>query len=174
MLEIRLARPDEFQTVKDFYWDLIEKTENSQFQPGWQKGVYPTDEFLMESLESGELYVGFLDGELVTCMIVNHKYNDGYNSVKWSVDAADDELVVIHALGVDPDFSNRGIAKEMVKFVIDTAKKNGLKTIRLDVLGGNIPAEKAYTKMGFKYLKTLSMFYEDTGWTDYMAFELIL
>ncbi len=42
------------------------------------------------------------------------------------------------------------------------------------VLGGNIPAERTYTKMGFKYLKTLSMFYEDTGWTDYMVFELIL
>lgn len=136
--------------------------------------MYPTDEFLTESLESGELYVGFLDGRLVTCMIVNHKYNDGYNEVEWSIDAADNELVVIHALSVDPDFTNRGIAKEMVRFAIDVAKKNGLKTIRLDVLGGNIPAEKAYTKMGFKNLKTLSMFYEDAGWTDYMAFELIL
>ena len=45
------------------------------------------------------------------------------------------------------------------------------KAIRLDVLKGNLPAEKLYTGLGFKYLHTLKMFYEDTGWTDYELYE---
>lgn len=49
-----------------------------------------------------------------------------------------------------------------------------MKTIRLDVLEGNIPAERAYLKMGFQYLDTIQMFYEDTGWTNYKAFEYIV
>lgn len=49
-----------------------------------------------------------------------------------------------------------------------------MKLIRLDVLGENVPAEKAYTKMGFQYLDTIQMFYEDTGWTDYKVFEFIV
>lgn len=45
---------------------------------------------------------------------------------------------------------------------------------RLDVLGGNIPAEKAYTRMGFVYRGTINMFYEDTGWTGYRLFEYVV
>ena len=36
-----------------------------------------------------------------------------------------------------------------------------------DFLKGNIPAERLYSSMGFKYLHTLPMYYEDTGVTDY-------
>ena len=62
----------------------------------------------------------------------------------------------------------------MVQFAIDAARENGQKVIRLDVLKGNVPAEKLYAERGFKYLHTLPMFYEDTGWTDYELYELRL
>lgn len=81
---------------------------------------------------------------------------------------------LIHALGVHPMYSGKGIAKQMVQKVIDMACENKIKTIRLDVLGGNIPAERAYTKMGFVYCDTVKMFYEDTGWTDYKLYEYIV
>lgn len=81
---------------------------------------------------------------------------------------------MIHVLGVHPAFANRGAAKQMVKKVIDTARENNVKTIRLDVLEGNIPAEKVYRKMGFRYVDTIPMFYEDTGWTDFRLFEYII
>lgn len=71
------------------------------------------------------------------------------------IDAMGDELLVIHALGVNSMFSGKGIAKQMVQQVIKIAHENNIKTIRLDVLEGNIPAEKAYTKMGFIYLDTI-------------------
>ncbi len=49
-----------------------------------------------------------------------------------------------------------------------------MKAIRLDVLKGNLPAEKLYSGLGFRYLHTLNMFYEDTGWTDYELYEYTL
>ena len=62
--------------------------------------------------------------------------------IKWSVDAEDSELFVIHALWVHPMYSGKGIAKQMVQKIIDIACENKIKTIRLDVLGGNIPSER--------------------------------
>lgn len=44
-------------------------------------------------------------------MVVNHAYNEGYRSVAWGVEAADDELLVIHALGVRRACSGRGLAR---------------------------------------------------------------
>lgn len=115
-----------------------------------------------------------MDGQIASCMVVKHDYNDGYKGIQWSVEATDSELFVIHALGVHPLFAGKGIAKQRVRQVIKIAQENSVKTIRLDVLGGNIPAEKAYIKMGFIHLDTIQMFYEDTGWTDYKLFEFIV
>ena len=58
--------------------------------------------------------------------------------------------------------------------VIAMAAQNGIKTVRLDVLEGNLSAEKAYTKVGFRYVETARMFYEDTGWTNYKLYEYIV
>lgn len=44
----------------------------------------------------------------------------------------------------------------------------------IHALGGNVPAEKLYTRMGFQYMDTLQMYYEDTGWTDYELYEYVL
>lgn len=174
MLQFRAANQEDYIHVRDFYYSLIDEMADAAYKPGWEKDVYPTQEFLMESISRGELYIGELDGRIASCMVVNHAYNDGYKSVSWSVEAKDSELFVIHALGVHPLFSGKGIAKQMVQKVIEKAGRNGIKAIRLDVLEGNIPAEKAYTKLGFVYRGTIQMFYEDTGWTNFRLFEFVL
>lgn len=170
-LNIRCADSGDYPEVRDFYYSLIEAMENAEYKPGWEKDVYPTQDFLIKSIDSGELFLAELDGNLASCMVVNHEYNDGYKGVNWSVQAQDSELLVIHALGVHPEYTGKGIAKKMVRTVIEAARENGIKTIRLDVLEGNLPAEKAYTGLGFVYRDTLKMFYEDTGWTNYRLFE---
>ena len=174
MLNIRAAKQAEYETVRAFYDSLIDSMEGSPFHPGWEKGIYPAYEYLMDSIEKGQLYCGWLDGQIVSCMIVNHEYNEGYRALKWSVNPPDCQLLVIHTLGVDSRFSGRGIAREMVRFVIAFAKEQKIPTIRLDVLEGNLPAERAYRAVGFQYAGTVPMYYEDTGWTNYKAFELLL
>ena len=75
-------------------------------------------------------------------------------------------------LGVHSDFAGQGLAKEMVRFAIGTAKTAGMKAIRLDVLKGNVPAERLYEDLGFIYVDTLKLFYEDTGRVDFELYEL--
>lgn len=174
MLQIRVADPKDYMKVREFYYSLTDAMEHAEFKPGWKKDVYPSQDFLLTSIRYGELYIGESDDGMAACMVVNHEYNDGYQQVKWLTEAEDGELLVIHALGVHPDVSGRGIAKKMVRHVMETARKNNLKAIRLDVLEGNVPAEAAYISVGFQYIDTLSMFYEDTGWTRYKLFEYVL
>ena len=174
MLEIRPATETEYPAVKGFYDSLIDAMENAEFGPGWKKDIYPAPEFLIESIRSGELYIGVMDEIIVSCMILNHECNDGYKEIKWSVDAKASEVFIIHALGVAPKFGKRGIAKEMVRKALDVAYRNSVKVLRLDVLRGNTPAVKAYTKMGFQSMGMVQMFYEDTGWADFEMFECVL
>lgn len=175
MLKIRAAVSEDYARVREFYDSLIDAMKDAEFKPGWEKGVYPSQAFLLRSIENGELYIGEADdGQIASCMVANHEYNDGYRNVRWSVDAADHELFIIHALGVHPAFSGQGIAKQMVQKMIECARAQQIKTIRLDVLEGNLPAERAYTKLGFVYRETIQMFYEDTGWTNFRLFEFIV
>ena len=96
----------------------MDEMKNAEFKPGWERDVYPSQDFLQASLDKGELYVGEIKGHLAAAMVVNHEYNESYDGAPWSVDAADDELLVVHALGVRPSFASRGIAKAMTQYAI--------------------------------------------------------
>lgn len=174
MFTVRKAQKDSYNAVREFYHSLITAMRGAKYSPGWEIDIYPSPEFLWESIALGELYVGELDGRIAACMVVNQECNDGYDEIRWTADLSRDEYMVIHALGVHPDFAGHGLAKNMVKAAISVAKEAGMKAIRLDVLSGNLPAEKLYEGQGFKKLQTVPMYYEDTDWTDYEAYELIL
>ena len=171
LLEIRIAKENEYELVKAFYYSLIDALQDAEYTPGWKKGIYPSDDYLMDSICQNELFIMTEDAGILAAMIVSHEYNESYEKAKWPTDAKPEEITVVHALGVHSDFLKMGMAKEMVAKVISLARQQGQKAIRLDVLVGNTPAELLYTHMGFQYVDTILMYYEDTGWTDYKLYE---
>ncbi len=166
--------PEQFSEVQKFYWQLIDALAGARYRPAWEKGVYPSDALLMESLKCGNLIMLKQDGQYAAAMILNHETNEGYAGTQWGIEAEAEQIMVIHALGVLPALQGKGLAKQMVDFAIQIAEKERMKAIRLDVLDGNLPARKLYESKGFIYRRTARMFYEDTGWTDFHLFELIL
>ena len=138
----------EFDIVKEFYWNLIEEMSDVNDQIEWKKGIYPSDDFLMKSLEKGELFMLKEDDSLCACVILNSDYNMGYVDVPWSIKCEADEVLIPHALAVSPDCQGKGIGKRIVKEILDYAKTEGKKTVRLDILGTNTTAEKLYTGLG--------------------------
>lgn len=173
-MNIRLADTDEFDNIRSFYHKVIDMMQDAEYKPAWKKNVYPSDPYLKESIENGELWVCDCENKYTAAMIVNHKCNEEYESINWFSEAERSEITVVHVLCVLPPFHGKGIAGEMVKKVIEIAESTAQKAIRLDVLCGNLPAEKLYIKYGFKYVGTIRMFYEDTGWTDFKLFEYII
>lgn len=171
---IHPAQSGEYEKVRSFYRSLISAMKDAEYEPGWEIDVYPAPAFLQESIAGGALYVGELDGKTAACMVVNQQCNEGYRKIDWPSHADPKECMVIHALGVHPDFAGHGLAKQMVQKAVSLAKDAGMKAVRLDVLGGNLPAEKLYEGQGFRKVQTIPMYYEDTGWTDYEGYELVL
>jgi len=172
--DIRIAKSDEFHKIMEFYYSLIDLMQDAEYRPEWIKGVYPTEQFIQASIKNNELYVGISDNNIVSTMVMNHEYADGYENVKWQIDANKNEVIVIHALGVSPAYHGRGIAKQMVAYAIKNCREKDMKSIRLDVLGTNLPAQRLYPATGFSYIDTVKLFYEDTGLTDYLLYELVL
>ena len=59
----------------------------------------------------------------------------------------------------------------VVENILNVARAEHKKAVRLDVLGACKAAERLYTGCGFRFVEAKEMFYEDTGWTEYKIFE---
>ena len=171
---IRKAVNEDYKIVREFYYLLTDALENAKHTPGWVRDVYPDQQLILGSICNGELFLAFDQEVLVGSMILNHLCNEGYPADGWLVDASPDQIAVIHALGVHPDYRRRGYAKALVNKAIEVARSERCTTLRLDVLLGNDSAKWLYEKMGFKIVHFQRMYYEDTGWTDYHLFEFPL
>ena len=173
-MQIRRAAPEEFDAVRQFYHSLIDAVQNRVNTVGWQKDVYPAPDFLRRSLAAGQLYLVEEGERLAGAMVANHETNESYPSGVWQIEAAPREILVIHALGVHPDFERRGFGRALVGRAVELARSSGMKALRLDVLAGNTAAERLYESCGFCRMASLPMYYEDTGWTDFTLYELVL
>ena len=170
-MQLYKAVNGDFDKIRALYWDIIDQMRDAEYKPMWEKGVYPSDDALVSAINAGTLYYAMENGELIAAMVVNHNCSKEYELVHWEVEAQPEEVSVIHMLGVLPDFHGKGVARFMVESAQRIARENNQKVMRLDVLEGNLPAEKLYVKYGFKYLETLKLFYEDTGWANFKMYE---
>ena len=171
---VRIAESDEFEAVRKFYFDMIDCLENEEYGPGWKKDIYPAPNELRDAIGGKELYILELDGNIASVMILNSSRGDGYERLEAESGIKGGDALLIHALGVGFEYQRRGLAETMVRHAIAVAKEKGCLAVRLDVLSGNVPAERLYPKLDFVYQYTVNMFYEDTGFADYKIYQLLL
>lgn len=176
-MNFQKASEADFHMIQKFYWDVIENihksnTENQNL--GWEKGVYPSDAFIKNSLTKGELYTLTESDALYACVILNSNHNEGYEGCPWSIVCDAGEVLTPHALAVHPKLQGKGIGKIVVENILRVAKMENKKAVRLDVLSACKAAERLYINCGFQFVEAKDMFYEDTGWTEYKMFELNL
>ncbi len=69
--------------------------------------------------------------------------------------------VRIFSICTSKNARNKGVAKNLIKEIIDRSKDDGYKKIFLEVRVDNTPAIKLYNKFGFTKIKTLPCFYSD-------------
>ncbi len=116
-----------------------------------------------------------MDGEHIAGMValVMHQGSD-YENVEWTKHVASDEVATLHLLAVCPDYQGRGLADTIIDESIAISKANGKKSLRLDTLKSNLLAQHIYEKYGFKYRGTQNLYAPNTGWIDFLFYELSL
>ena len=80
-------------------------------------------------------------------IILSEEYDKEYKNGKWQWPNA--RFCVIHRLCVSPDFQNRGIAAETLKYIENLCKSQGYDSIRLDCFTKNPYSRKLYDKAGY-------------------------
>lgn len=92
---IKVAQLNDLPALMTFYNDLIVAMAQTAFPSGWQKGVYPDENYVRTAIVHGELFVNWQDDQIVSAMVLNSVANDGYAQAAWAVADTGDNILLI-------------------------------------------------------------------------------
>ena len=172
---IKCAESKDFNELKSFYNRMCEVLGKKDFLPEGDKGGFPSNEMIIDAIKNKNQFIGIEDERIVAAYIMDHDCDEAYHTVKWFSNANDNEVSILHALRVLPEYGGRGYSKQLVQHAIDTAKGKSQKSIRLDCIEGNDIPQKMYMSFGFKYVDTVKITYVDIGVPKkFLLYELVL
>ena len=171
---MRKCKASDLPGLLDFYQLVIRETEHISVHARWDYGKHPTEASIADYVRQEAMFALEDGQDIVAASAVTPYQTPDYHDVSWQKNLGDREVAVVHLLAVHPRFQNRGYAKKFIREIIRYAGDLGLKTVRLDTLACNIPAQRLYESLGFAKCGTCHWYAENTGWYDFFLYEYLL
>lgn len=159
-MKIRPATAADLVAVTAIYDAILDREESGPVYTNWQRGKYPTTDTARQALEAGTLYVGEKGGFLWGVVNLNAVQLPEYGQIPWIIPANPKQVAVIHTLCIHPAYSGRGLARRMVAFCEEEARRQGRTVMRLDTWEGNLPANNMYPALGYRYAGAAEFFFQ--------------
>ena len=145
-MKIELCSESQAEEIFKIYDDCRQAMQRvGIFQ--WQN-EYPRIDTIKQDIVDKNLYGYFEDGRCLGAVSINTHQDEEYREIGWK--GPDENVIVIHRLAVNPDFQSKGIARLLMDFAEDYAKKENYSAIRLDSYSQNKRALKFYENRGYK------------------------
>lgn len=173
-MELIKANDNDFNRLTRFYRDVILHTENMDIYARWEYGKHPTDEMILEYIRKGVMYYCEKEGSIISAAVVTPYQGEDYHNTDWALHLADDEVAVVHILCVDPRLQKHGVAREIMRIIIEMSRNMGRKAVRLDALACNSPAHRLYESIGFVRRGQQNWHTANVGRTDFFLYEFVL
>ena len=173
-MELMKAYEKDIAKITDFYRYVINNKDNMNTYAKWIFGKHPTEEMICGYIKEGTMYYGEKDGSIAFAAAVMPYQGADYHDTKWDVQAADDEVSVVHILCVDPNRQKQGIARAAMESIISLSRAENKKAVRLDALACNTPAHRLYNSLGFIQKDIKNWYADNVGQTDFFLFEYVL
>ena len=148
MLTFRSAVMEDAPQIAEIYDKIHTREESGLATTGWNRAIYPTAASARESIEKGDMFVAEDNGIIAASGKINREQVPVYAQVPWQHEAADDQVMVLHTLAVDPALEGRGIATAFVRFYEEYALAQGCPCLRMDTNEKNLRARALYGRLG--------------------------
>ena len=130
---IRLAKHNDIEAVTAIYEHIHMMEADGLVRIGWNPSIYPVRATAEEALQRGDLFVFEQEGTIMASAIINRTQVPVYAIGQWAFPAADDEVMVLHTLTVDPMYnsssSKRRSDKRLAIRTSHSHQLNGLVTL---------------------------------------------
>lgn len=150
---IRKCTEADIIKVGAFYDKVVEHLDRTINYPKWTYKIYPSESSVREKVQADcQFLCEEEQGEIVGAFVLNDDPDGAYENAVWSQELPQGAYMVCHTLATASDRQGKGIGKRMVEFCVEYAKKQGFRSLRLDVVPENLPARKLYEACGFHYV----------------------
>jgi GNAT superfamily N-acetyltransferase len=173
-ISIELGQVNDIDELEQLYNDLNDHLAKGINYPGWAKGIYPIRQNAIDGVEDGGLYVAKHNGKIVGSVILNHTPEMAYYQARWECESDYSDIFIIHTFVVHPNYWKCGVGNAIIDFSIEHGIHSQVKSIRLDVYEGNLPAIRLYEKCGFKYIDTVDLGLGHYGLDWFKLYEKLL
>ncbi len=143
-MNLRMANIDDLTQLKYVYKKIIYNMNKDNINI-WDE-IYPC-EFFYDDIVNNRLYILEENNEIISAFALCNS-NSGAEYVKW--ENKYDKALYIDRLGVNVNYSRKGIGSIVLNKAITLARDKGAKYLRLFVVDINKPAINLYIKNGFK------------------------
>lgn len=149
-MEIRKAGKTDIDGIERIYDHVHDSEEKEPVGVGWIRNVYPTRKTAEDALKRDDLFVMLENGKVVAAAVINQIQVEQYKDAAWKHRAKPEEVMVLHALAVDPFEKNKGYGKAFVAFYEEYAKQHGCNALRMDTNEKNTKARGLYQHLGYE------------------------
>jgi ribosomal protein S18 acetylase RimI-like enzyme len=140
MMQVRPVAPGEGEAVLALYRSLL-----SQEGVTWDED-YPNAEIIAEDIASGNLYAAFEDGRIVAAAAFEEDEEMDAHPF-WTAPAP---AATISRVAVRADKQGQGLAKDLIRQVMEEMKMRGYRSARYLVGVCNLRAQAAYRALNFR------------------------
>ncbi len=155
-MEIRKAQQSDIDGIEEIYERVHDAEEKGLSTVGWIRGVYPTRKTAEDALERGDLFVMDSGDGVAAVAVINQIQVPEYQNAEWRHKAADDGVMVLHALAVNPLEGGKGLGRAFVAFYEDYAQRQGCSALRMDTNVKNDRARGLYRSLGYEEVGVVS------------------
>lgn len=152
-MNIRKGLKSDTNASLEIYNQVILNEEKNGKETGWSRGVYPTEDVILDGLQNGDFYVleddSTAEKKVQACCRINHDQPAFYSKIDWSKNAQDEKIMVLHTLAVNPFAQGKSYGKAFLDFYETCARDCGCEALRLDTTDTNMRAQAFYKKNGF-------------------------
>jgi len=132
---------------------------------------YPDLNTIRTDIHQGELFKYVFDDTIVGIVVLNENQDPEYSELNW-ITPDNSRNLVVHRLAVHPEHQGKGIARQLMDFAEERAKRDGYESIRLDTFTQNKRNQKFYDNRGYQRTGEVYLSYRDDF--PYIGYELIL
>ncbi len=149
---IRKATVNDLDSIMEILSKIIlEMHSYNNYQ--WDENYPRADDFSTD-ISKGDLFVSVIEDEVVGFVCINRDEPKEYEGLKWS---SNNDALVIHRMGVSPDYRQLGIGAELVGLADELAKSIGMKYLKTDTYSLNTKAQGLFEKCGYLYIGKMNI-----------------
>lgn len=143
---IRKANLNDVDNIMNIVKQVIVEMKDSN-NTQWDEN-YPKAEDFINDINEGCLYVDEFEGDLIGFICINDVQPDEYKNIDW---ISNEDALVIHRMGVNPNYRGRGKGKNLIRYAQNLAMDNGIMYLKTDTNSMNMKMYNLFKKCGFRF-----------------------